>query len=79
MVPPNPTTQHEKVEFKGSKALKDELDRVAYEQSEPGDTLTRSDVLRAAARKYIDLHDADPEQVVPSSEGSLSDGEVIDA
>lgn len=76
MVPPNPSTQHEKVEFQASKALRKELDRVAYEQSSPEETVTRSDVLREAARHYVDLHDDDPGQLSPMSRGSLREEEV---
>jgi metal-responsive CopG/Arc/MetJ family transcriptional regulator len=79
MAPPNPSTQHGKLEFKAPKALRDELDRVAYEQSEPGNTVSRSDVLREAARRYVVMHDEDPAQISPKSRGALVDGDAIDS
>lgn len=71
MAPPNPSSKYKKIEFRGPKSLRDGLDRVAYEQSAPGDTVNRSDVLREAAREYIRKHDRNPGKLHPGERGSL--------
>lgn len=71
MAPPNPSSKYEKIEFRGPESLRDGLDRVAYEQSSPGNTVNRSDVLREAAREYIRKHDRNPGELHPDERGSL--------
>jgi len=71
MTAPDPSNKHEKVEFKAPESLRDSLDRVAYEQSSPGNTISRSDVLREAARDYVRKHDREPSNLHPRERGSL--------
>jgi len=78
MTSPNPSTTHVKIEAQVAEALRDELDRVAYEQSEPGEQLNRADVIREASRELIDRHDRNPEDVRAFERGSI-DGEEVDA
>jgi len=59
------------------KFLADELQRVeqlAHDCSGPKRSVSRSDVLRASVREYIEKHNGDLRECAPSSEGSLSSG-----
>lgn len=49
----------------------DELRRVAYELSEPGNEITVAEVLRAALRDYIDKHKDGVREVHPSENGGI--------
>ena len=49
----------------------DELRRVAYELSEPGNEITVAEVLRAALRDYIDKHKDGVRDVEPSENGGI--------
>jgi len=49
----------------------DELKRVAYELSEPGNEITVAEVLRAALRDYIDKHENGVREVHPSENGGI--------
>jgi metal-responsive CopG/Arc/MetJ family transcriptional regulator len=72
----------ERYEFRVSKTLLEELDRIAYELSDPGpeNTVTRADVLREATAKFVEEFDAETETL---SRGRVDRGgdkeEVADA
>lgn len=68
---PDPTTEHVKVEFRLPKIERDELDKIAYEESEPGDRVSRSDVLREASRQLIESYENDENGVDPQENGNL--------
>lgn len=72
---PDRSNQHSKIEFQASEELADDLDRVAFEQSSPKNRVTRSDILREAARDYVEKHDEDPDQLSPKDRGSLDGGD----
>jgi len=59
------------------KFLPDELQRVeqvAYDCGGPEQSVSRSDVLRAAVRDYADKHEGDLRECEPSVDGVLSGG-----
>jgi len=49
----------------------DELKRVAYELSEPGNEIAVTEVLRAGLRDYIEKHEDGVREVHPSENGGL--------
>jgi hypothetical protein len=49
----------------------DELKRVAYELSEPGNEIAVAQVLRAALRDYIEKHENGVRDVHPSENGGI--------
>lgn len=50
----------------------DELKRVAYELSEPGNEVSVAEVLRAALRDYIEKHEDGVREVHPSENGGIA-------
>ena len=53
---------------------KQRINQIAYELSEPGNNVTASDVLREAARDYMDKFDAQPDDCCPGDRGRLENG-----
>jgi predicted DNA-binding protein len=47
------------------------LREVAYEESEPGSSVSVSDVLRSALRDYVEKHDDGVREVQPAERGGL--------
>ncbi|WP_394340604.1 ribbon-helix-helix domain-containing protein [Natrinema ejinorense] len=45
----------------------DEVDEIAYERSEPGDSVSRSEVIREAIGEYLDRHNRRPDQSADDS------------
>jgi metal-responsive CopG/Arc/MetJ family transcriptional regulator len=71
MAPPNPSNQLDKVEFQIPKTEIRELDKIALELSTPENRVTRSDVLREAARAYKHRYREDPDACSPTERGRL--------
>ena len=69
---PNPTTRNVKTEFQLPEAERDRLDEIAYELSDPHTTVTRSDVLREAVRRYVSDFEDEPSSLTPDENGDLS-------
>lgn len=70
---PSRSNQHRDVQFKMSQSLIDDLDEVAFEASTPKNRVTRSDVLREAARDYVEQYREDPSVLDPATRGSLGE------
>ncbi|WP_172704571.1 CopG family ribbon-helix-helix protein [Natrinema thermotolerans] len=45
----------------------DEVDELAYERSEPGDSVSRSEVIREAIEEYLERHNRRPDQSTDDS------------
>lgn len=52
------------------RGLKREVNRVAYEQSDPTQRIEPSDIVREAIRDYIERFDSDPSSCNPARRGA---------
>jgi len=57
--------------FRLSDRSKQRLNEIAYEKSEPGDTVKASHVVREAVQNYIQQYDRDPDACDPATHGGL--------
>jgi len=54
---------------------RDQLEKIAYELSEPGDSVTTSELLREAMEDYVAKFEANPESCSPRKRGKLANKE----
>ncbi len=67
---PDPTTNMRRVEFRLSEGCIEEIDRIAYDLTEPGPagSVNRADVLREAVGEFVENY----EDGVPLSRGRVT-------
>lgn len=53
-----------------------ELNRIAYQLSEPGDTVTVSEIIREAVEDYVEKFDTDPDRCAPRERGGFGGVEL---
>jgi predicted DNA-binding protein len=57
-----------------SDARKRRLNEIAWQESEPSDRVTASDVVREAIEDYVDKYESDPEACDPQERGCIGPG-----
>ena len=55
-----------------------ELNRIAYQLSEPGDTVTPSEIVREAIEDYVQKFAEDPDRCDPRGRGSFGGEQFVE-
>ena len=65
-----------RVNVQVSDRRKMELNRIAYQLSEPGDPVTVSELIREAVEDYVEKFDTDPNRCSPRERGGFGGVEI---